>query len=299
MRTFRVRFAKHRLNSADSLNSVKSPLRRRRMRRRRRRIACLCGAVGRTAQEIAKALELQGSGQRHCAWPSGRRPGFGRDQPGETRDRQEGGDGNFRIASGRFGTRPVKPQSRHHEHRLGVENGPPVGQRQSRVGGSGSDQMEVEEIKSSRGKTVFFLMISMALASIFVMNPSETAADSYNSFLGVAFFGLGSVIFVFLLIHPQRLLLSPTGFQVSGGLIRSPKHVLWHEVGPFFVYYGMVGYDFVPGARQDSALIRLNRLLGAEAALPKGWPESAERMVERLNAFRDKALAQDAGSGAT
>lgn len=94
------------------------------MRRRRRSIACPRGMVGRKAREIAKALKFQGSGQRHCACPSDRRPGFGRDQPGKTRDTQEGGDRNFRVASGRFGTRPVKPQSRRDKHRLGVNSGP-------------------------------------------------------------------------------------------------------------------------------------------------------------------------------
>lgn len=162
--------------------------------------------------------------------------------------------------------------------------------------------MDVEEIKSSRGKTVLGLLVSLTFVAIFVAIPSEPAADSHKAWLGGGFFGLCSVVFACLLIRPQRLSLTPTGFTVSGGLIRSPKHVLWRDVDSFFEYRlprggTMVGYRFVPGARSDSALIRVSRSLGAEAALPKGSPESTEQLVERLNAYRARALAQEAGAG--
>ncbi|MNF09851.1 hypothetical protein D3C80_2106200 [compost metagenome] len=78
--------------------------------------------------------------------------------------------------------------------------------------------------------------------------------------------------------------------------------MLWREVDPFFEYRlprggTLIGYNFAPSARKASALIRVNRFLGAEAALPKGWPGSSEEMVERLNAYRAKALAKDSDSG--
>ena len=166
-----------------------------------------------------------------------------------------------------------------------------------------SDHMESEEIKSSRGKTVLFLLINLAFALLSVAIPVEAAGDRYKFWLVGTFFGLGSVVCAYLLIRPQRLLLSPTGFTLSGGLVRSPKHWTWREVGPFFVYQlqeggTMVGFNFAQGARQDSTLVRVSEFLGAEGALPGGWQESTERMVERLNAFRDKALAQDAEAGA-
>lgn len=65
--------------------------------------------------------------------------------------------------------------------------------------------MDVEEIKSSRGKTVLFLLISLAFVAISVAIPSEDAADSYKSWLGGGVFGLCSVVFAWLLIRPQRL----------------------------------------------------------------------------------------------
>ena len=157
--------------------------------------------------------------------------------------------------------------------------------------------MDVEEIKSSRGKTLLFLLISLGFVAIFVVIPSDDAAESYWSWFGGAFFGLGTVVFAWLLVRPQRLVLAPTGFTVAGGLVRSPKQILWREVNPLFVYRiprvgKMIGYNFAPGARKDSALIRINRLAGAEGALPKGWPGSPERLVERINAYRARALAE-------
>ena len=163
--------------------------------------------------------------------------------------------------------------------------------------------MEVEEIKSSRGKTVLFLLISLAFVATSVTIPSEDAAENYKSWFAGAFFGVCSVVFAWLLIRPQRLLLAPTGFTFAGGLVRSPKHVLWRDVNPFFVNRlkmggKMIGYNFAPGARRDSTLIRVNRFAGNDGVLPKGWPESPELMVERINAYRARALAEDPNSGA-
>ncbi|MEW5686254.1 MAG: hypothetical protein AB1942_15165 [Pseudomonadota bacterium] len=157
--------------------------------------------------------------------------------------------------------------------------------------------MEVEEIKSSRAKTVLFLLISLGFVAICVAIASDGAAESYKSWFGGAFFGLCTVVFAWLLFRPQRLVLAPTGFMVAGGLIRSPKQILWREVSPLFVYRiprggKAIGYNFAPGARKDSALIRVNRLMGAEGGLPNGWPGSPERMVERINAYRARALAE-------
>jgi hypothetical protein len=163
--------------------------------------------------------------------------------------------------------------------------------------------MEVEEIKSSRGKAALYLLISLAFVTISVATPSESAAERYMLWLGGAFFGLCSVVLASLLIRPQRLLLAPMGFTVAGGLVGAAKQVLWRDVSPLFVVRSamgvkMIGFNFAPGAREDSTLIRVNRFVGAEGALPKGWPISPERMVERINAYRAQALAEIPASGA-
>lgn len=55
----------------------------------------------------------------------------------------------------------------------------------------------------------------------------------------------------------------------------------------------MIGYNFTPGSRKDSALFHVNRFVGAEGGLPMDWPGSPEQMVELINVYRAQALAQD------
>ncbi|MNY33539.1 hypothetical protein D3C86_1678220 [compost metagenome] len=156
----------------------------------------------------------------------------------------------------------------------------------------------MEEITSSRGKTARFLLISLVFVAVSIAIPNDAPGERYKLWLAGAFFGLCSVVFAFLLIRPQRLLLTPTGFTVAGGLVWSPKQILWRDVDPFFVYRlvrggKMIGYNFTPGSRKDSALFHVNRFVGAEGGLPMDWPGSPEQMVELINVYRAQALAQD------
>jgi hypothetical protein len=115
------------------------------------------------------------------------------------------------------------------------------------------------------------------------------------AWVGLAFFGLGALIFLWVLIRPQRLLLDAEGFTVTGGLTRSPKKERWADTTEFFVYRlprggRMIGYDYRPGAARHPRMAAFNRRFGAEAALSKGWPKSPEVMAEELNADRFRAI---------
>jgi len=55
----------------------------------------------------------------------------------------------------------------------------------------------------------------------------------------------------------------------------------------------MVGYNLQEPIA--SGFNRFNRsLFGAEAALPKGWSLSAEKLADELNDYREKALSRQA-----
>ncbi|QEL23530.1 hypothetical protein FQV39_13775 [Bosea sp. F3-2] len=113
----------------------------------------------------------------------------------------------------------------------------------------------------------------------------------------VAFFGLGVVVFLWLLIRPQVLILDAGGFTVDGGLVRTPRYVAWRDVQGFCVFSAgrggkMVGYNFEPHAKQKSLLTRINRSLGADAGLPQGWQISAEQLAAVLNDYRLQALGR-------
>lgn len=156
------------------------------------------------------------------------------------------------------------------------------------------------EFSVSRWKIVLYLGVSLmfvATALFALRHPDE---DAWKMQLCLGFFGPGSVVFMWLLIRPQRLLLDRQGFTLVGGLIRTPKTVAWRDIEPFFVYRlprggKMIGYNYREGVREVSAMARLGRALGAEGALPKGWPMSPEKMVVELNGYRERAL----GAGST
>lgn len=157
-----------------------------------------------------------------------------------------------------------------------------------------------EEITVSRWKIGGYLAISLAfvaIALLFLQHPDE---DAWKLKLGLALFAPASAVFVWLLIHPQRLLLDSQGFTLAGGLVWSPKKVYWRDIDSFFVYSlprggKMIGYNYKPGLRDLPKLARINRVFGADAALPKGWPKSPEAMVEDLNAYRLRAAGGFAG----
>ena len=158
--------------------------------------------------------------------------------------------------------------------------------------------LETREIAGSRQKTVVALVGSLAFVAIALLLPSSAGESNDWRWLGGGFFGLGAVVFAWLLVRPQRLILDPDGFTVAGGLVRSPKKILWHNIGPFFLYQlprggKMIAYNFRPECEPDqSLLMKLNKRLGAEGSLPRLWTGSQDRLVEELNAYREQALQE-------
>ena len=153
------------------------------------------------------------------------------------------------------------------------------------------------EIVGSRWKAALYLTASLAFAAggLLMLNDPEESRTA--AMLCLVFFGLGALVFLLMLIRPQRLALDGQGFTLSGGLVRSPKLVRWRDIEPFFVYRlpragKMIGYNFRPGVKPDTAMRAIARRLGADAALPKGWPMSPDAMVEHLNAFRAQVLGE-------
>lgn len=153
------------------------------------------------------------------------------------------------------------------------------------------------EIVGSRWKAALYLALSLGFTAggaLMLNDPKESKAAAM---LCLVLFGLGSLVFLMMLIRPQRILLNSEGFELSGGLVRSPKLVRWRDVEPFFVYRlpragKMIGYNFRPGVKPDTRLRAIARSLGADAALPKGWPMSPDAMVEHLNTFRAQVLGE-------
>jgi hypothetical protein len=150
-------------------------------------------------------------------------------------------------------------------------------------------------IKGSPGKTLLYLACSLGFVTIGLFlfrDPGQTTI----AWLCTGFFGLCSATLAWLLIHPHTLTLDESGFTLSGGLVRAPKTTAWRDVEGFFVYRlpkggKMIGYNFAPGVRKDTVMAKIVRGLAADGVLPKGWPQSPDKMAETLNAYRARALA--------
>jgi hypothetical protein len=146
---------------------------------------------------------------------------------------------------------------------------------------------------SSRGKIIASLIGSLAFVAIAIFVPdSRSQSDLWRYGCGL-FFGLCAVVFLWLLVRPQTLTLDAEGFTVAGGFVRSPRKTLWREIEGFFIYRlprggTMVGFNFAPGIRPTTALMKLNRRLGVDGAVPRLFPGSAESLAEELNSYRDQ-----------
>lgn len=159
--------------------------------------------------------------------------------------------------------------------------------------------MRATEISTSRWKIALYLGGSLAFVAIALLLLQQPDRVAWKLELGLGFFGLCAVGFAWLLVCPQRLLLDDDGFTLMGGFARSPKKLHWRDIDAFFVYSlprggKMIGFNYKPGVRDVSPMVRLNRRFGADGALPKGWPQSPEEMVVELNNFRLRALARGA-----
>ena len=157
--------------------------------------------------------------------------------------------------------------------------------------------MAPQEITSARWKTILYLVVSLLFVACGLLALQEPQGDVAGLQLGMVFFGLCAAIFTWMLIRPQRLLLDSEGFTLVGGLVRSPEKVRWSDIEGFIVYRlpragKMIGYNYRPGMRPPRPMAKLTRWLGADAALPKGWPKSVEKMVEELNSYREQAAGR-------
>ena len=109
----------------------------------------------------------------------------------------------------------------------------------------------------------------------------------------------GSIVFICLLLRPQRLTLDQEGFCLSGGLMPSSrvKKILLRDIESIFPLQTgrgnkMIGLNFKPGASEHTRLARFSRAkFGADGALPGLWPGGTERMIQLLTDYQERALA--------
>lgn len=166
-------------------------------------------------------------------------------------------------------------------------------------------QLSEERYVQSTRWTLLMLLLGcmMTGASVFVVllihasGRTDGALAAIVGWIGVVFFGLGVCMCLAFLARPQTLLLDEVGFTLDGGLIRRPMKTAWRDVERFFVYRrgfaspSIIGINYTADRAPNHWLLRSNRAVGLEGALPGGWRLPARDIVARLNAYRARALA--------
>ena len=154
-----------------------------------------------------------------------------------------------------------------------------------------------EKMIVSRKKMAMYFAGSLAFVVIGLLLPSNASRSDLS--WGCAFFGLGAMVFAWMVVRPPSLVLNDRGFICAGGFLRTPKQVLWKDIDLFFVYQlgysgEMVGYRYLPGKGPTSMgatiLAHIGKKIGGHPSLPRGWPLSPKELVEKLNEYRSRAV---------
>jgi hypothetical protein len=157
--------------------------------------------------------------------------------------------------------------------------------------------LQTEVYSSSRSKIALMLLGALAFVAIAVFLPADEQSQNWRIYCG-GFFGFCAIVFLCLLVRPQRLTLDAEGFMLSGGLMLPSrvKKIRWDDIEGFSVFETgrgnkLIAYNFSPGASERTRLSRFNHAaFGLDAALPSGWPGGAAQMAEHLNTYRAQAL---------
>ncbi|PWB90922.1 hypothetical protein C5688_08650 [Methylocystis sp. MitZ-2018] len=144
------------------------------------------------------------------------------------------------------------------------------------------------------------IMTSASIYALILVDASghtDGISPTTMCWLGIGFFGFGICVNLVLLARPHSLLLDSEGFTLAGGLIRTPQKIAWRDIERFFVHRldspspSFVGYDFAAGHEPKHWLLKISRANGADGMLPGLWTLPAPDLVERLNAYRARAMA--------
>jgi hypothetical protein len=142
-------------------------------------------------------------------------------------------------------------------------------------------------LRSSRVKTVGFLILSLVFVAGAIWMIAADPAASTTGWLTAIFFGVGAIVFAVMLVPGASFLrLEPEGFTVCALFRRS--FTPWSTVHRFgvtrIVWRRAVGMNFEPDAKMSVGLRRLNAgIAGFEGALPDTYGMSAAALAELMN----------------
>jgi hypothetical protein len=148
-------------------------------------------------------------------------------------------------------------------------------------------------IRSSRITAALMLLICTGFVAIGIWIVRDPAEDHVAAYLASAFFALGIPLFMWRLVRPDVLTLTPEG--INWRSIFRTSSFRWDEVQDFRPYAPSgkatskhVGFDFSASYHaQHGALSRTARqLTGVDGSLGGGWELGATDLADLLNNAR-------------
>jgi hypothetical protein len=152
--------------------------------------------------------------------------------------------------------------------------------------------------RPKKAKTLLFLLLCLAFVACGLLMIHDGKAFGW---LGVAFFGLGVIVFTLqLLFDCSHLRVSPSGIEVRS-LWRTHSYK-WSDISHFFPGHissrSMVLFDYSPAyhkSRTGRAVAKT--LTGAEGALPDTYGFTAEALAEHLNQWMAVQMVREVEKG--
>jgi hypothetical protein len=141
-------------------------------------------------------------------------------------------------------------------------------------------------LRTKPTKLLFYLFVSLVFVVIGVL----TFEGNLISWLGIGFFGLGSIVIALMLLpNASYLQLTSKGFTMCS-LFR--KHTYsWSEIEGFAT--GKIGhtetvfFNFSPFYENQNTLRKTNKkVFGFEASLPDTYGMSAEKLADLMNEWK-------------
>lgn len=154
--------------------------------------------------------------------------------------------------------------------------------------------MEPRTITESRVKIAGYLLLLAGMLALgaYVVKHSHTQSEVCLGWFCVVFFVLGMAAVAWRLIRPQTLRLDADGFTLAGGILRRPHRFFWRDVDRFFLVgtgTKIAAFKYKLGHVPPGLLESLNRTIGVDGTLQRGWTLPSKDLVNLLNTYRERA----------